>query len=157
MVDELNSALPKDYKIELLEPNDESATLRVWFMPYDKLPEFAKEKKLVYRKPNLGFFNVRWNGRFELVEANVLIGEDKLRGDKMQHFLLEEITQSMGFGGDSARFSESVFFENQRQRSFGSAVKLSELDRKLIDFHYNHVTPGSHPIELGILMAKHWE
>ena len=126
-------------------------------MPFDTMPEFAKEKKLVYRAPNLGFFNVRWNGRFELVEANVMIGEDKLKGDRLRHFLLEEITQSLGFGGDSARFSESVFLENMRQKSFGSAVRLSKLDRQLIKFHYNHVTPGSHPIELGILMAKHWK
>ena len=157
VVRNLNLALPDGYKIELLEPNDESATLQVWFMPYEDLPEFSEERKLHYREPNLGYFYINWNARFEIINATVLIAEDKMKGDLLRHYLLEEITQSLGLGGDSDRFSESVFYEDPSKGEYGTAVRLSKLDRKLIDFHYTHVAPGSHPIELGILMTRHWE
>lgn len=157
VVKELNDCLPEGHQIEHLEPGDESSTIQVYFAPEDELEELAKELKVEYIAPNLGFYYVRWNRHFEIESATVLIAEDKLKGNRLQHYLLEEITQSLGFGGDSPRFSDSIFFENKRAKSYGSAIKLSPLDKKLIKFHYNHVTPGSHPIELGILLTQHWK
>lgn len=156
VVRQLNECLPSQIQIKQLEPNDDGANIKVYFVPLRDFSKVAKENGFDYIASNLGFFDVRWNSDFELIRATVLIADDKLSGRRLHHYLLEEVTQCCGLAGDSHRFKDSVFYEDTARKEFGTATQFSTLDKKLIQFLYGRVKPGSHPIELGILMAKHW-
>lgn len=73
--------------------------------------------------------------------AYVLLASDRLAGEEMRHFMFEELTQSFGFGNDSAVYSESIFYA--KGLDGGNAQTLSALDRKLVKFVYEHLDPGS--------------
>lgn len=156
VVKQLNECLPDKIEIEILSPGDESATLKIYFVPLDDFPQIAEANGFQAVENNWGFFYTSWNYQFEIEKAVVMIATDKLSGSRLHHFALEEITQSLGFVGDSKRFEKSVFFENADQRKYGSATNFSTLDKKLIRFHYKHNQPGDTPVEVGMRMAKHW-
>lgn len=52
---------------------------------------------------------------------------------RKKHVLREEITQSLGFGNDSIKYPDSIFYEN-----FSIVTKYSELDKAIIRKHYNN-------------------
>ena len=156
VVKQLNECLPENLAIEVLSPNDRNATLKVYFVPLSSFPEIAAENNFEVVENNWGFFATNWNYKYEIENAVVLIATDKLSGTRLNHFVLEEITQSLGFPGDSKRFEKSIFFENAALRKFGRATNLSRLDQKLVRFHYRYNQAGDTPIEVGIKMAKKW-
>ncbi len=156
VINQINGCLPVQLQIKLLDPNDTAADIKIYFVPLKDFGSVAKENGFEYISNNLGFFEVRWNGNYEIVRANVLIADDKLRGRRLHHFLLEEVTQSLGLAGDSKRFRDSIFYEDPSKNEFGNATQFSELDRKLIRFLYANVEPGTQPVELGVQLARHW-
>lgn len=157
-IDKINRALATtNMKIEVLEANDPDATLKVYFAPLANFQEIADKHDINYVQGNWGYFYLMWNDKYEIKRAVVMLASDRLRGQRLKHFALEEITQALGLAGDSSRFEESLFFENQSRRKTGTATELSELDTKLLRFFYNRVEPGMHAVELGILMAKQWQ
>ncbi|MGE3805047.1 MAG: DUF2927 domain-containing protein, partial [Gemmataceae bacterium] len=103
---------------------------------------------------NWGYFHLSWNGKFELTKAYVLIAKDKLEGKKLRHFLLEEITQSLGPASDSPAFPDSIFFQNGADG--GNAERLSDLDQKLLRFFYNHLKPGAKADDVRAALKTHW-
>lgn len=156
-VDKINNALAvTDMNIEMGAPHDDNATLKVYFAPLRQLPEIAQTEDFPYVEGNWGYFYVRWNRKFEIESAVVMLASDKLRGARLKHFALEEITQALGLPGDSKRFKNSVFYEDQSERENGTATEFSSLDAKLLRFIYQRVEPGAHAVELGLLMAEHW-
>ena len=155
-VDEINGCLPVNRQIEILQPNDSTASIKLYFVPLKEFERLAKQEGFIVSSTDWGVFYLQWNDAYEIDSAIVLIANDKLRGRRLTHFVLEELTQSMGLAGDSSRFEESVFFENARDKKFGTALELSRLDRKLIRFLYEHVPAGTPPVELGVLLERHW-
>ena len=156
VVRQLNECLPASNQIKLLEPDNSSANIKVYFVPLAQFPAISKENGFATLDGNLGFFDVRWNAKYEIERATVLIADDKLRGRRLHHFVLEEVTQCFGLAGDSKRIPGSVFYEDRSKKLFGEATRLSDLDKKLIRFLYTHVRPGSQPVELGVALARHW-
>ena len=156
-VQEINKTLESTFmEIQMLGPNDDEATLQVHFAPLKEFPEKAETLGLTFVEDNWGFFYSRWNRNFEIKAAKVLLASDRLRGNRLKHFALEEVIQALGFAGDSPRFSDSVFYEDQQRREYGTAREFSDLDAKLIRFLYRRAEPGTHAVELGLLMAEHW-
>jgi hypothetical protein len=155
-VEQLNEVLAKTpiKEIRLLGDNDTSAEIRVYFAPLRQFPALAKQHGFPYVQGNWGYFWTFWNPRHEITRAYVLLATDKLTGDRLRHFALEEVTQSLGLSNDSAEFPESIFYS--RGGDGGSATRLSDLDRKLIVFFYNHVAPGARAKEVRQATKKHW-
>ncbi|MEE2826133.1 MAG: DUF2927 domain-containing protein [Planctomycetota bacterium] len=153
----INEFLPDNRRIEILPPDDQTATIQLHFVPLKEFETLAEAEGFKVSGSDWGVFYMRWNRFHEIESAVVLIAEDKLRGRRLQHFLLEELTQSLGMAGDSTRFKESVFYEDGGQRQFGTATELSELDRKLIRFLYEHVPAGTSPVELGVFLERFWQ
>ena len=156
VVKQINDCLPKEIQIKHLPDKDDSANMKVYFVPVSEFPKIAEQHGFQWVEGNWGFFDLRWNQDHEIQRAIVLIATDKLYGSRLHHFLLEEVTQSLGMAGDSKRYPKSVFYEDEPRGKFGKATRLSPLDRKTIRFFYEHVKPGSQPIEVGVQMAKHW-
>ncbi len=157
VVDQINELLPDDIQITVLEPGDESADIKVIFTAREKFQELAKKHEFTLPEGVVAYFSNWWNGKFELKKAIVLIPSDKKYGRELRHIIMEEISQSMGAGGDSSQFEKSVFYEDLDAEEYGSAVKFSKLDKRLIKFLYQHVPPGASGVEVGYLLAKHWE
>lgn len=156
VINQLNACLPESRQVRKVGDNDSKADIQLFFAPLRKFPEIAEEHGFELVEGNWGFFDIRWNDDYEIEKSIVMIADDRLTGSRLHHFVLEEVTQSLGLAGDSKRKPDSVFFEDASKRKYGKVVRLSRLDRKLIKFHYQHVKPGSHPVELGVQLAKHW-
>lgn len=156
-VEQVNEVLSStEMSIKILEPDDEAATLKVIFAPFDEFANVAAEHDFEPFPNNDGGFYIWWNERYEIERAVVLLSSDRLKNRQLQHFALEEISQSLGFAGDSSRFANSVFYENDAESEYGDATRFSKLDKKLMRFIYNHVEPGTPPVELGMIMSKLW-
>jgi len=96
---------------------------------------------------------IRWNGRMEIEAGYVLIGE-KLTGDLLRHTVLEELYQTLGVRNDSGFFPDSIVYESGGDT--GGLNRLSERDKKLLRFLYQHVPTGTRPDALARLIDKHW-
>jgi len=156
-VDQINACLPSNRQIEILEANDATATIKLYFVPLKEFDRFAKQESVSLSSSDWGAFFLRWNSAYEIEKATILIASDKLSGRRLQHFVLEELTQSLGLAGDSNRFEDSVFFEDWAEKKYGAVVEFSTLDRQLIRFLYEHVPAGTPPVELGVLLERHWQ
>ena len=155
VLDHLNEALADTpiKKVELLPPGDESATVRVYFAPLGEFHALAKKHKFKYVEGNWGYFWTFWSNN-EINRAYVLLASDKLGGTALRHFALEEITQTLGLSNDSPMFPDSLFYS--KGSDGGNAQRLTELDRKLLVFFYNHVRPGDGPAEVRAAYREHW-
>lgn len=156
-VRKINSALEETtIQIEVLEAENDDATLKVYFVPLAQFPRLAEQEDIAFLDNNDGYFFVRWKRDHAIDSAVVLLASDRMEGNKLKHFAMEEITQSLGLPGDSKLFKDSLFYENIAEDDYGGATNLSRLDAKLLRFLYQRVKAGSHPVEVGILMAQHW-
>ncbi len=156
-VRKLNTALADtDMRIEIMEAENHDATLKVYLAPLADFAKIVEQEKISYAENNHGYFYIRWNQDYHITSAVVLLASDQLQEERLKHFAMEEITQTLGLPGDSKRFKSSLFYEDSERDDFGSARTLSGLDAKLLRFLYQKVKPGTHPVELGILMAEHW-
>lgn len=142
-------------RIQLLKPESKHANIRVDFAPLSDFPGLARKHRFNVTPGNLGYFYTFWNGRNEIQSAFVMLATDKLSGKKLQHYALEEITQSLGLSSDSPAFPDSIFFENGS--NFGSATKLSTNDRTLVRIFYNHIKPGARRNDVREAIKTHWQ
>ena len=141
-------------KLMVVKPHDTSADLCIYFAPVKEFPALAKKHGFRYEPGNVGYFWTFWNTRYEIYKAFVLIAPDNLPGKYLRHFVLEEITQSLGLSNDSPLFPDSIFYANKKNG--GKAQELSSLDKKLLVLFYQHVKPGTKTEALRATLKKHW-
>jgi hypothetical protein len=104
----------------------------VIFSPEDNLGSVLE----VYVEGNSGMFNYDWDESGEITAITVGIASE-LDGRQLRHFVLEEITQSLGLKNDVPD-SNSIFDGGTSARTTYSA-----LDRQIISFHCSSaVNPG---------------
>lgn len=155
-VREINRAMPENLKLEHLPDEDEDATIKLYFIKFESFQKIADQHGFQPVEGNRGFFFLRWDEKMALQESIVLIAEDELKGKRLRHFVLEEVAQSLGLGGDSKHFPKSIFYEDNLLLRYGTATRLTPIDRKLIAFLYQHVPTGAEAVEVGQLFEKHW-
>ena len=155
VVKQLNSCLPSDKQIQILRPESGDATLKLYFVKHSEMRGLAEQNEFQFETENWGYFYNWWNNKYEIERAMVMIAENKISGNRLHHFVLEEVTQSLGFPGDSHRFPDSVFYEDRDKREYGKATKLSKQDSALIRFHYRYNKIGDIPIQVGLNLAKY--
>jgi hypothetical protein len=89
-----------------------------------------------YVPGNWGFF-WRWsNSGCEIYKARILISTKYPTPRQRCHLIREELTQSLGFAHDSARFRDSIFY-----RDWTETISYSEIDKKLIRMLYSSDIP----------------
>ena len=148
----LNKTLAKTpiKEIRRLSPNDDDASILVYFAPLRELPDLATQHGFKYVEGNWGLFYTFWN-RHRIHRAIILLASDKLKGKDLRHFVLEEITQSLGVSNDSRIFSGSMFYGGR-----SNTQNLSKLDKKLIIFFYNHIQPGAEREDVQAAFRVYW-
>jgi hypothetical protein len=157
LVAHLNETLSKTpiKKIEIVKTGDVNTNLRVFFVPKEKFAELSESYGIKSGSDkDDGWFWISWNAKHEIEKGYVFLASDRLYGSRMRHTALEEITQSLGLANDSPAFRSSVFYESGGD--YGSAEKLSPIDKRLIQFFYTHVRPGDRRSQLHAAWERHW-
>jgi len=116
------------------------ASIEVYYVPYAEFASIGQAKGFQVQAVDNGSFWGFWDAEHRLTKGYVLLARDRLFGASLRHFTFEEVTQVLGLMSDSSVFTDSVFYSAGSQG--GNAQSLSELDRRLLRFHYRHVQPG---------------
>jgi len=98
--------------------------MEVIFWPQDDLDSVLE----VYIEGNSGFFNYDWNALGEITAITVGIASE-LDGRQLRHFVLEEITQSLGLKNDVSD-PNSIF-----DSGTSAHATYSQMDRQIISLH----------------------
>jgi|GEM_PF-1555126 len=159
VVAEVNSSLPEAFRIQMVSDKSE-ASMHLYFIDKSDFQSTLKTHDISAKVPSPvnGYFHLNWKRRYELYRSVILIATDLLEDKELlHHVVLEETTQSLGLANDSDRFTDSVFYENLSTGNWGTAIRLSERDRKLIRLLYGHVEPGMSAAQLQRVVEEHWE
>jgi hypothetical protein len=147
--------------IELLKPHDGRATITVHFARRARLASVAqlyrlhpalvkqiKKKKWSYVSSILPTPANQW-----VVGSGILLlPSDPAYEATLPSLSLQGLCTLLGLIRRSNRFEKSVFFEDGEKKS--SEARLTERDRRLIVWYYNHVPPGTEVLDG--LFEKHW-
>jgi hypothetical protein len=110
-------------------------------------------KALARRKSPWGVhYYANPTNRWIIRGSAVILSTDKEDAAELQRNALSALCFSLGFMNHSKRYEKSVFFQDADKKS--NEVKLTERDRKLLIWYYNHVPPGTD--SLTTLFEKHW-
>lgn len=123
VVVELNELIAPIH-LELTEAN---ANLDLHFIPVNEFSQTLPQ----YTSYNPGFHWVWWDDNGTIYRAVVLISTTNLSQSARNHIIREELTQSLGFLNDSARYPDSIFY-----RGWTTTTQFSDLDRSIIRKHY---------------------
>jgi hypothetical protein len=151
VLDDLNEPIAKTKlkKLTLGRANDKKAEIQVHFALNKKLPALAKSVQFNnYEETWPSFTSVQGNDKYELTKATTALAIDKLEGDRLRAQATVGMMGALGFLNSSSKVKESVFA--------GGSPKLTDVDRKLLVFYYNHVPPASDSPELSAAYKKHW-
>jgi Protein of unknown function (DUF2927) len=156
LVGELNDVLSQTSikGIALLPAQDDTADIRVYFVPLSRFRSLSAELGFPYSDRDHGYFWGFWDRSHGLRQVHVLLATDILKGRHLRHFALEEITQSLGPMSDSAIYPDSAFYANGPDG--GDAQHLSALDRKALYLLYAWLRPGDGRDELLAAVRDHW-
>lgn len=84
---------------------------------------------------NWGLFTISWNGLNEINKGKMYVDIFRANETEQKHLLREELTQSLGLGKDSPRYSDSIF----QQAFFTKTTEYAQIDRDLIRLLYHPV------------------
>lgn len=112
-----------------LELTGTDANLDLYFIPVNDFSETLSQ----YTSYNPGFHWVWWDDGGTIYRAVVLISTTNLSQSARNHIIREELTQSLGFLNDSAKYPDSIFY-----RGWSTTARFSELDRLIIQKHYSN-------------------
>jgi hypothetical protein len=156
VVEDLNTTLKETpiRGIELVKPNDPTATLKVHLVKKSQLPTLAHgygaspEVVKLMVKEKWGMYshhNPSRRNKFVLQGGVALHASEPEHAGSLRHDILFQLTFVLGLANTSVRFEDSVFFH--RKDHWSGAEHLSERDRKLVIWFYNHVPPGTTAID----------
>lgn len=83
---------------------------------------------------NYAIFNVWWNDNV-INRARIFIDINRPTLTQQESLVLEEITQSLGFGRDSPKYPSSIFYETLTDGGFATAY--SNIDKELVRLLYH--------------------
>jgi hypothetical protein len=128
------------YSLSLVPDGLSGASIEVYYVPQSEFASIGQSKGFPVHAIDSGSFWAFEDSKHRLTKGYVLLARDKLFGSSLRHFTFEEVTQVLGLMSDSPSFPESVFYAAGTYG--GNAQAPSELDKRLLRFHYQHVKPG---------------
>ena len=96
-------------------------------------------------------------GKKEIERAFVFLAADKLSGKRMEHFALEELTQTLGLLNDCKLIKSSVIYEDPSRNEYGNATKLGKVDVQALRLLYSHLQPGDKAESLRKAFKLYWK
>lgn len=83
---------------------------------------------------NYALFNIWWNNN-RIDKARIFIDTHRPTESQKKSLILEELTQTLGLGKDSPRYSNSIFYETSSNGGF--ATEYTQLDKDIIRLLYH--------------------
>lgn len=147
-IEDVNSALEGVATVALIADGEENSDIVAYFLPLSEFESVGQQWGFPITPGNLGLWWTFWDGSLAKTKGIGLIANDRLSGERLEHFVIEELIGALGFSNDSPRFEESVIYEDTSIGQFGSATRLSACDRQLIRFVYESLDAGLTPDEI---------
>jgi hypothetical protein len=147
--------------IELLEPNDPSATLLVFLVRRSAISTKAKQLgqprnvvQLMTKQKWTSACWIRENAakKCEIQSAFVLVSSDKTDADRLRHNLLATLCYDLGLMSFSKHQPTSVFYRDGDKRN--RVEKLTAQDQQLLIWFYRYVPAGT--VTVKQLYEDHW-
>ncbi|WP_462250701.1 DUF2927 domain-containing protein [Ekhidna sp.] len=129
-VDDINELATDGFSVEIVQSQSQSNC----YMYFGTASEFEALFPGSDVGTNFAIFNVWWNSDV-INEARIFIDTERPTISQQLSVVLEEITQVLGLGKDSPRFSNSIFYETQTNGGF--ATQYSDVDRELVRLLYH--------------------
>lgn len=102
---------------------DAEANVDIYFVPSKSMKDYIRD----YVDGNLGFFEVYWNGAYEIYSGTIAISTDRTGPLDRQHLLWEELVQSLGLLNDSYTYQDSIFQQDYSVVQHPSALDFAIL------------------------------
>lgn len=100
---------------------DADANINIYFVPTKSMKDYIRE----YVDGNLGFFEVFWNGSYEIYRGTIAVSTDRTGPLDRQHLLWEELVQSLGLLNDSYTYQDSIFQQDYSVVQHPSALDFA--------------------------------
>lgn len=163
VVEHLNETLKQTplKRIELLGPNDPSATLPVFLVRKSAIPSTATQlgqpRKVVQLMTKQKWTAACWiredaAKKCEIESAFVLVSSDKADADRLRHNILATLCYDLGLMSFSKQQTTSIFYRDGDNRN--GTEKLTTKDQQLIIWFYKYVPAGT--VTVKQLYEDHW-
>ncbi|NJX16443.1 DUF2927 domain-containing protein [Tamlana crocina] len=135
-VEKINELVSDNFKISI--SNDSiNANGHLFLCSDEKLKTYPEPFKKIFNNVdinNFGFFNYNFRNNI-IYNTSIFINTSKPI-EFQKTAIIEEITQSLGFGNDSGLYSNSVFYQAKYDTK-KTVLDFSEFDKELIKLLYN--------------------
>ncbi|MGK7393641.1 MAG: DUF2927 domain-containing protein [Candidatus Cyclobacteriaceae bacterium M3_2C_046] len=131
IISEINQLATDGFKISLATDSTDFN----YFLFLGPAPEFQQYVPVVASslEHNWGLFYIYWDASQQINRGSMYIDLERATDpDIRKHLLREELTQSLGLGNDSPRYSDSIFQENWTR-----TTSYTDLDQQVIKLLYH--------------------
>ena len=133
MINYTFSELNKNLNGITISLDDSNPNMKIYFVPQSDFSNYIPS----YVSGNEGYFNIWWNSDKAIYKSTIVISTDTTQNAR-SHLIIHEITQSLGLGMDSNKYSDSIFNELPSE-----TTQYSQRDITIIKMLYqNNLKPG---------------
>jgi hypothetical protein len=145
---ELNGLFTDGFQIRITEKR-EDANFVMYFGSRERFTElYPADAKTVAHSS--GLFHIFWNKSNEITRGYLFIHTVGTSLVEQRHTIREELTQALGLGKDSPRYSDSIF-----QAGWTTPTEFAAVDRELIRLLYHpQMTAGANEAEAELILTQ---
>lgn len=129
-VENINELASDGFSIEIVG-NQSTSNCYLFFGTAREFEQLFPETSI---GSNFGNFYVWWQSN-NINRARLFVDTDRANSEQQKSLILEEITQALGIGKDSPRYSNSIFYETSNDGGF--ATEYAEIDKEVIRLLYH--------------------
>ncbi len=132
-------------ELSVLTEDLESANVNIYFVLSEDMPFYFSS----YVEGNSGFFEVYWDGNYELYRSVIAISTNRTKAADRNHLIWEELTQSLGLMNDSYKYEDSIF-----QQQYSYVQYPSPIDFAILRMLYEPQVKSGQSAEEAIAILK---
>lgn len=129
-IDDINELASDGFNVEIVASEGQSNC----YIYFGSVQEYEALFPGTNIGSNFALFNV-WFSNDAINQARIFIDLTRTTDSQQESLILEEITQVLGLGKDSPRFTSSIFYETPTNGGF--ATEYSEIDQELVRLLYH--------------------
>ncbi|MDO7171220.1 DUF2927 domain-containing protein [Mariniflexile sp. AS56] len=136
-IEKINKLVGNNFSISITSDSI-NANGHLFLCSHDKIKMFSKPYNEIFKNVNenfFGYFSLKTNKDYNIFKTSIFINTTKPL-EFQKSAIIEEITQSLGFGNDTEIYYDSMFNQNKYIQT-SATLKYSEFDKKIIELLYN--------------------